>query len=146
MHKADILIIEDNESDSTLIQEAIKETVMASSVFAVKQAEDAMKFLQQKGPYKGKSRPDLIIMDLKMPNVDGHEFLKTIKSDKDFGLIPVIILTGSDSDDDITRSYKLHANCYIVKPVNFIKFKRVVSVINDFWLGVAKLPPKQPPT
>ena len=141
--KHDIMIIEDNESDAMLMREAIKDTLMSNSVYILPEATEAIKFLNKEGDYADKPRPDLILMDLKMPNFDGHEFLQIIKKDPRFSSIPVIVLTASDSNDDVTKSYKLMANCYIVKPVNFVKFKRVVSVINDFWLGVAKLPPKE---
>lgn len=142
MQKADILIIEDSETDSVLMQEAIKDTIMANSVTAVSHVDEALGFLNHKPPFENAPRPDLIIMDLKMPHLDGHDLLLMIKRDMRFKHIPVIVLTSSDKDNDITESYKLQANCYIVKPDNFIKFKRIVSVINDFWLGIAKLPPK----
>lgn len=142
MTKADILIIEDSETDSVLIQEAIKQTVMANSVYAVSEPDEALRFLNNKGDFIDVPKPDLIIMDLNMPNIDGHEFLKLIKGDRRFSYIPIIVLSGSDKADDIAESYRLHANCYIVKPTNFVKFKSVVGVINDFWLGIARLSPK----
>ena len=142
MAKRDILIIEDNESDAMLMREAIKETLMENNVMLVNDATEAVKLLNKKEKYAKAPRPDLILMDLRMPNFNGFEFLQIVKKDPRFASIPVIVMTGSDEETDIAQAYKLMANCYIVKPVNFVKYKRVVSVINDFWLGVAKLPPK----
>lgn len=141
--KHDILIIEDNQSDAILMQEAIKETMMENNVTIMNEATEAIKYLNQKDEYANAPRPDLILMDLKMPSFNGFEFLQIIKKDPRFSAIPVIVLTGSDDETDITQAYKLMANCFVVKPVNFVKYKRVVSVINDFWLGIAKLPPKE---
>ncbi len=141
--KHDILIIEDNQSDAILMQEAIKETMMENKVTIMNEATEAIKYLNQKDEYANAPRPDLILMDLKMPSFNGFEFLQIIKKDPRFSAIPVIVLTGSDDETDITQAYKLMANCFVVKPVNFVKYKRVVSVINDFWLGIAKLPPKE---
>lgn len=142
MTKHDILIIEDNESDAILMEEAARETLMQNNIFVVNRASEGIKFLNQQEDYADKPRPDLIIMDLRMPDLNGFEFLQIAKQDPRFAHIPIIVLTGSDEDTDIAQAYKLMANCYIVKPVNFTKYKKVVSVINDFWLGVAKLPPK----
>lgn len=143
MAKRDILIIEDNESDALLMQEALKDSLMDNNLFFMPDATLAIRFLNKQDDYKDAPRPDLILMDLRMPNFNGFEFLEVIKKDPRFSSIPVIVMTGSDDNSDIAQAYKLMANCYIVKPVNFVKYKRVVSVINDFWLGVAKLPPKQ---
>ncbi|MGH1399328.1 MAG: response regulator [Alphaproteobacteria bacterium] len=139
---ADILIIDDNESDAMLMEEAVKDTVMANSIKIVHSAAEGIKYLNQAEEYENAPRPDLILLDLKMPEMDGHDFLKIIKNDPRFLHIPIIVLTTSSDNNDIAESYRLHANCYIVKPVNFTKFKAMVAVINEFWLGIAHLPPK----
>lgn len=139
---ADILIVDDNESDAMLMQEAVKNTVMANSIQIVYSAKDAIKYLNKNDNYEDAPRPDLILLDLKMPEMDGHDLLKIIKKDPRFMHIPVIMLTTSADQNDVEESYRLHANCYIVKPVNFAKFKSMVAVINEFWLGLARLPPK----
>lgn len=139
-HPADILIVDDNESDTMLMEEAIKDTMMANSVHIVHDAAEAINYLNKKHQYENSPMPDLILLDLNMPEFTGKEFLKVIKNDPRFAAIPVIILTGSENPKDITDSYRLGANCYIVKPANFMRFKKVISIINDFWLGIAKLP------
>ena len=139
---ADLLIIDDSESDTMLMEEAIKETMMANQITIMHDCESAIDFLNKNPPYENAKRPDLIILDLKMPNIDGHDFLKTIKVDPKFQIIPIIVLTTSSDPHDIAKSYRLLANCFIVKPVNFVKFKQVITIINDFWLGIARLPPK----
>jgi CheY-like chemotaxis protein len=139
---ADILIIDDCKSDTMLMEEAIKSTSVASSVHVVHDAPSAIKFLNKKEAYADAPRPDLILLDIQMPDFDGHEFLRVVKTDPLFLSIPIIILTTSTEPEDIAECYRLHANCFIQKPVNFIKFKKVVSVITDFWFGIATLPPK----
>ncbi len=138
---ANILIVDDSKSDTMLVEEAIKDTAIANSVHVVHDAAEALNFLNKKKPYKDAPRPDLILLDLKMPNFNGHEFLRVVKADPLFLQIPVIVLTTSDAPEDIAESYRLHANCLIKKPVNFMKFKKVINVINDFWIGIATLPP-----
>ncbi len=139
---ADILIIDDSESDTLLMEEAIKDTMVNNNIYIVHEASEAIKFLNKKEKYKDAPRPDLILLDLKMPDFDGHELLRIIKKDPRFEFIPVIVLTTSSDPHDIAQSYKLLANCFIIKPVDFKKFKQIISVINDFWLGIARLPPK----
>jgi len=139
---ADILIIDDNESEALLMKEAVKDTVMANSIQIVHSVSEAIKFLNKTDDFVDAPRPDLIILDLKMPEMDGHDCLKIIKKDPRFLHIPVIMLTTSSDQEDVAESYRLHANCYIVKPVNFAKFKAMVEVINEFWLGISRLPPK----
>lgn len=139
---ADILIVDDNESDMLLMKEAIKGTAMQNSLFTVNGADEALTFLNKQGEYKDCPRPDLIFMDLNMPGVSGLELLQTLKQDSIFQHIPVIILTTSADDNDISKCYRALANCYVVKPINFDRFKKIIAVISDFWLGIAKLPPK----
>jgi len=138
----DILIIDDNESDAKLMEEAIKDTIMTNSTHVLNEASDALNFLNKKDMYKNAPTPDLILVDLKMPNFDGHDFLRIVKEDPQFKHIPVVILSASNDPEDIKESYRLHANCYIIKPQNFMRFKKVISIINEFWLGIATLPPK----
>ncbi len=140
--KPNILIIDDSESDTILMEEAIKDTSIANNIFIVNDANDALKFLRGEAQYKSSPRPNLIILDLKMPDMDGHEFLSHVKTDDQLKSIPVIVLSTSSDPVDIRKCYELHANCYIEKPVNFMRFKKVISVINDFWLGIAHLPPE----
>lgn len=139
---ADILLIDDNKSDVMLMQEAAKNVLVNSNIHCLHSVDEAIDFLNKNGEYKDKPRPDLILLDLNMPNLNGHDFLKIIKKDDRFSHIPVIVLTTSSRPEDIAESYRLHANCFIVKPVNFIKFKQIIAVINEFWLGIAALPPK----
>ncbi len=139
---ADILIIDDSKSDTLLMEEAIKQTMLANNIYIVHEAGEGIKFLNKKDQYADMPRPDLILLDLKMPDFDGIEFLRVVKKDPRFEFIPIIVLTTSSDRSDIAQSYRNLANCFIVKPVNFVKFKQVISVINDFWLGIARLPPK----
>lgn len=139
---ADILIIDDSESDTMLMEEAIKETMVTNKITIMHESREALKLLKKEAPYEDASRPDLIILDLKMPEFDGHDFLKVVKHDPELNFIPIIVLSTSSDPHDLAKSYRLMANCYIVKPVNFMKFKQVITVINDFWLGIARLPPK----
>jgi CheY-like chemotaxis protein len=137
-----ILVIDDSETDAKLMMEAIKHTMVDSTALHIPNTSDAIKVLNQQDEYKDAQIPDLIFMDLNMPEINGVEFLKIVKKDARFIHIPVIVLTATGSDKDIMQCYQHHANCYIVKPVNFTKFQRVISVINDYWLGIVRLPPK----
>ena len=140
MTKAHILIIDDNESDALLMEEAVKGASSDVQTSAVHSATEALDFLNKKGAHINATTPSLIFLDLRMPEMDGHEFLRVVKADPAFSHIPVIVFTASKKREDVTESYKLHANCCIVKPENFMMFKKVVAVINDYWLGIAALP------
>lgn len=140
MSKAHILIIEDNETSAMLMQEATKQALIGNEVYTLHNCEDALKFLNQEGDFKDQQRPHFILLDLKMPGMGGYEFLKIVKENPALKSIPVIVFSASEESEDIVKSYEMLASCYITKPVNLIKFKKVVSVISDFWLGVAKLP------
>ena len=142
MIKRDILIIEDNENEAMLIREAIKDTLIQNNAHVVHDASEAIKILNREDEYLTIPRPDLIFMDLRMPSFNGFEFLQIVKNDPALASIPVIVMTGSDEESDIAQAYKLMANCYIVKPTNFTKYKKVVSATSDFWIGIAKLPMK----
>lgn len=139
----EILIVDDSPAEATLMREAIKETMVRGNVHIIDDAADAIKLLNKQPPYENTPRPDLIILDLKMPAFNGHEFLRVVKQDPRFSDIPVIMHSTSNLQEDIAESYRLGANCYVVKPVNPMKFRKVIRVINDFWLGVAELPPKR---
>ena len=141
--KPNILIIDDSESDTMLMEEAIKDTSVPTNIHIVNDAQEALKFLNKEAQYKSAPRPNLIILDLKMPKMDGHDFLKKVKTNENLKGIPIIVLSTSSDPVDIKKCYDLHANCYIEKPVNFLRFKKVISVINDFWLGISHLPPDQ---
>jgi chemotaxis family two-component system response regulator Rcp1 len=136
----EILLVEDNPGDVRLTQEAFKEGKMINKLSVVEDGVEAMAFLRREGKYTDVPRPDLILLDLNMPKKDGREVLAEIKKDPNLKNIPVIILTTSQAEQDILKSYNLHANCYITKPVDLKQFNRVVKTIKDFWLTIVKLP------
>ncbi len=135
-----ILLIEDSEGDVRLVQEALKEGKLHNRLFVVRDGVEGMDFLLKRGKYQTAIRPDLILLDLNMPKKDGREVLAEIKQHEDLKRIPVVILTTSNSEADILKTYNLHANCYIVKPLNLDDFIRVVRSIESFWLSIVKLP------
>ena len=135
-----ILLMEDSEGDVRLVQEALKEGKLHNRLFVVRDGVEGMDFLQKRGKYQDATCPDLILLDLNMPKKDGREVLGEIKQHEDLKRIPVVILTTSSSEADILKTYNLHANCYIVKPLNLDEFIRVVRSIESFWLSIVKLP------
>jgi two-component system, chemotaxis family, response regulator Rcp1 len=136
----DILLVEDNLGDARLAQEALKDSKVKNTIHVVHDGMEASDFLFKKNKYKGAPRPDLIILDLNLPKKDGRELLAEIKTDDDLKRIPVVILTISKAEEDILKTYNLHANCYITKPLDLNKFLEVVKSIEDFWLTIVKLP------
>jgi two-component system response regulator len=138
-----ILLVEDSPSDAELTLAALKMAKVVNQVSHVEDGVEAMEFLRQEGKYAQSQRPDLILLDLNLPRKDGREVLEEMKGNPDFQLIPVVILTTSQAEQDIIRSYKYHANCYITKPVNFERFLEVVQAIENFWLTVVALPPNK---
>lgn len=138
----EILLVEDNPGDVDLAKEALESSKMKNNLHVVGDGVAAMEFLEQKGDYADVKRPDLILLDLNLPKKDGREVLSEIKSDKDLKRIPVVILTTSRSEEDILKTYDLHANCYISKPIDFKQFMKVVKTIESFWLSIVVLPPK----
>ncbi|MDZ7737582.1 MAG: response regulator [Bacteroidales bacterium] len=138
----DILLAEDNPGDADLAIEALEESKMKNRLFTVSDGQEALDFLYKKGKYQDMPRPDLILLDLNMPRVDGREVLKIVKEDKDLRSIPIVILTTSKAEEDIIKSYNLHANCYISKPLDLDKFIEVVNNIEDFWISIVTLPKK----
>jgi len=135
-----VLLIEDNPGDVRLTQEALKEGHINIHMEVVMDGMEAIKYLKKWPPYETAVRPDLILLDLNLPKRDGREVLKEIKSDVQLKRIPVVILTTSNAEQDILKSYNLHVNCYINKPVDFDKFFEIVQKIEDFWLNTAVLP------
>jgi two-component system, chemotaxis family, response regulator Rcp1 len=137
----EILLVEDNPGDVRLTREALKEGKVYSNLHTVKDGVEAMEFLRRKGKYKEVPRPDIILLDLNLPKKDGREVLEEIKTDDDLKRIPVVVLTTSKAEEDVLRTYNLHANCYVTKPVDLEKFMVVVKSIDIFWLTVVTLPP-----
>lgn len=137
----DILLVEDNPGDVRLTQEALKEGKMHNKLHVVEDGVEAMDYLRRKGRHANAIRPDLILLDLNLPRKDGREVLAELKADEDLKTIPVVVLTTSSSDEDVLKSYRLHANCYISKPIRLEEFMDVVRSIENFWLSVVKLPP-----
>jgi len=137
----DILLVEDNPGDVRLTQELLKESKIRNHLTVVDNGEDALAFLRRAGKYASATCPELILLDLNLPKKHGAEVLATIKSDPELRRIPVVILTSSKAEEDIVKSYDLHANCYIAKPVGLEQFAAVVKSIDDFWLAIVKLPP-----
>ena len=138
----DILVVEDNAGDARLIREVLNDSKILSSLYIAKDGVDAMDFLHRKGKYKTVPKPDLIILDLNLPRKDGREVLAEIKNDGELKQIPIVIMTISQAEEDILKSYNLHANCYITKPIDLNQFIKVVKSIEDFWFSIVKLPPK----
>ncbi|MFH1759700.1 MAG: response regulator [bacterium] len=139
----DILLVEDNPGDIRLTQEALKEEKLHVGLYVVNDGIKAMAFLRKQAEYRDVPTPDLILLDLNLPQKDGREVLKEIKSDNGLKRIPVVILTTSEAEEDILKSYNLHANCYIRKPVDLDQFMNVIKYIKNFWLTIVKLPGKQ---
>ena len=138
----DVLLVEDSPGDVMLIREAMAALNMQSKLHVVGDGAEALKFLGREGEYASQPRPDMILMDLNMPVMDGREALQRIKADPDLRKIPVAVLSTSDTDDDVESSYALLANCYIVKPMDMSSFREVMRAIDSFWLSVVKFPPK----
>jgi len=139
----EILMVEDNPADVRLTREAFKDAKVLNNLNVVEDGEEAMAYLRREGGYAEKPRPDLILLDLNLPKKDGREVLDEIKKDQDLKRIPVVVLTTSDNEKDILKAYDLHVNAYVTKPVALEQFIKIVEAIEDFWLSVVKLPPRQ---
>lgn len=139
---ADILLVEDNPGDVRLIQEALQDGKLLNRIATVSDGQKALAYLRKQGSYAQATRPDLILLDLNIPRKDGREVLAEIKADPHLRSIPVVIVTSSQAEEDILRSYNTHANCYVAKPVDLEKFVAVVKAIEEFWVTIVKLPPK----
>jgi chemotaxis family two-component system response regulator Rcp1 len=136
----EILLVEDNPGDVRLTMEALKEGRLLNHVSVAEDGVEALAFLRQEDKYANEARPDLILLDLNLPKKDGREVLAEIKEDPELRHIPVVVLTTSTAEQDVLRTYDLHANCYISKPVDFDQFIQVVKSVGDFWFSVVILP------
>jgi len=137
----EILLVEDNPGDVRLTIEALKESKILNKLNVVDDGIEALAYLNKEGKYKDRPHPDLIILDLNLPRKDGREVLAEIKEHKDFKRIPIVILTISEAEEDILKTYQLHANCFITKPVDINQFIKVVKSVSNFWFSIVKLPP-----
>ncbi len=135
-----ILLVEDNPGDARLVHEAFRQTSARCRLSHVLNGVEAMEFLRREGAHTKAARPDLILLDLNLPRKDGREVLAEIKADLKLRSIPVVVLTTSQSDDDVSRAYDLNANCYVTKPMDLDQFMGVVRCLDEFWLTVARLP------
>ena len=136
-----VLLVEDNAADIRLMRETLNETKIHLDLAVVEDGISAMSYLRQEDPYTSATRPDLILLDLNLPKMDGREVLREIKQDARLMVIPVVVLTTSAAEEDILRSYNLHANCYVTKPVDLDQFAHIVKNIENFWLTIVSLPP-----
>jgi chemotaxis family two-component system response regulator Rcp1 len=137
----DILLVEDNPGDADLAREALSTSKLRNALHVVGDGVEAMAFLRRTGKYADAPRPELVLLDLNLPRKDGREVLAEIKADPDLKRIPVVILTISKDEEDVLKSYNLHANCFITKPIDLTQFLKVVQSIEDFWLTIVRLPP-----
>jgi two-component system, chemotaxis family, response regulator Rcp1 len=138
----EILLVEDNPGDARLAVEALKESKVRNNLYHVSDGVEAMDFLRRRGEYASAIVPDLVLLDLNLPRKDGREVLEEIKENPELKLIPVVVLTTSDAERDLVMTYGLHANAYVVKPIDLDQFAAVVQGIKDFWFTIVKLPPK----
>jgi len=137
----EILMVEDNPGDVRLTREALKGGKVLNRLHVAEDGVAALDFLYRRPPYQDAPRPDLVLLDLNLPKMDGREVLARIKSDESLRLIPVVVLTTSQAEEDVLRAYRLNANCYVTKPVDLHQFNRIVQAIEEFWLTVVRLPP-----
>ena len=138
----EILIVEDNPGDVRLAREGLSECKIRNNLHVVDDGVKAMAFLRRQDEYARVPRPDLVLLDLNLPRKDGREVLREVKEDEKLRTIPVVVLTTSKAEEDILKSYSLHANCYVTKPMGLEQFLDVVRSIEDFWFTIVKLPPK----
>jgi CheY-like chemotaxis protein len=136
----EVLLVEDDAGDVLMTREAFQDARVANHLSIVSDGAEALEFLRRQGEYAHAPRPDLVLLDLNLPGIDGREVLNEIKQDDELGSIPVVVLTTSEAEEDILRSYSLHANAYVTKPVDFNRFLEVVKQIDDFFVSVVKLP------
>ncbi len=138
----DILLIEDNIGDITLTKKALSKSKIMNNLIIIQDGDEAVQYLNKQGQYKDAITPDVILLDLNLPKKSGQEILTEIKSHEATRHIPVVVLTTSKKEEDILRSYNLHANCYVTKPIDLAQFQGVVSAIEGFWFSIVKLPQK----
>jgi len=137
----EILMVEDNPGDVRLTREALKGGKVLNQLHVVEDGVAALDFLYRRPPHQNAPRPDLILLDLNLPKMDGREVLSRIKSDDSLKVIPVVVLTTSQAEEDVLRAYRLSANCYVTKPVDLHQFNRIVQAVEEFWLTIVRLPP-----
>ncbi|MFL5537873.1 MAG: response regulator [Longimicrobiaceae bacterium] len=138
----EVLLVEDNPGDVRLTREALKDGKVSNHLSVAPDGVEALRFLRREGPYADAPRPDVVLLDLNLPKKDGRQVLQEMKADPALRTIPVVILTSSDAERDITAAYELQASCYITKPVDLDQFITVVKSIEDFWFSIVKLPPE----
>jgi two-component system, chemotaxis family, response regulator Rcp1 len=139
----EILLVEDNPGDVDLTTELFAASKITNRISVVADGVEAMAFLRREGKYANAPAPDLMLLDLNLPRMDGRAVLEQIKNDPQLRTLPVVILTSSEAESDIARSYNLHANCYCTKPVRLEEFAKVIASIEDFWLKIVRLPARQ---
>lgn len=137
----EVLLVEDDPGDELMTREAFEENKVRNNLHVARDGEEALDFLNRRGQYADAPRPDLVLLDLNLPKFDGRQVLAEIKADENLRTIPVVVLTTSAAEEDILRSYQLHANAYVTKPVDFARFIQVVRQIDDFFVSVVRLPP-----
>jgi CheY-like chemotaxis protein len=142
MKPIEILLIEDNPGDARLTREALSQSKVSNNLHHARDGEEAMRFLKREGQFANAPTPDLVLLDLNLPRRDGREVLEDVKRDPLLKHIPVVVLTSSEAEEDILRSYRLHANCFITKPVDLEQLTKVVQAIEQFWFTLVKLPPE----
>jgi two-component system, chemotaxis family, response regulator Rcp1 len=138
-----ILLIEDNEGDIVLTLEALRQARVDNAVDVVRDGEAALAFLHKNGEFVNVATPDLVLLDINLPKMDGTEILSIIKNSNELKMIPVIVLTTSNAEKDIMNSYCNHANCYITKPVDMNNFLQVIQTLKQFWISIVQLPTNQ---
>ena len=136
----EILMVEDNPADVRLMKETLKDSKLNNNMSVVEDGVEAMAFLRKEGKYASAVSPDLMLLDLNLPRKSGHEVLNEIKKDDELKTIPVVVVTSSQAEEDVLKSYRLHANCYVTKPVDLEQFTKVVNTIQEFWFSIVKLP------
>jgi CheY-like chemotaxis protein len=138
----DVLLVEDDEGDVLMTREALDEGKIVNRLHVVGDGVEALDYLRRQGRYEKALRPDLVLLDLNLPRVDGLQVLAEIKADEELRRIPVVVLTTSEAEEDVVRSYDLHANAYVTKPVDFDRFVEVIHRIDEFFISVVRLPPR----
>jgi CheY-like chemotaxis protein len=138
----DVLLVEDNPADVRLTEETLKESKVKINLNVAIDGQEATDFLHKNGRFTDAPRPDVILLDLNLPKKDGRQVLKEIKEDPKLKCIPIVIITSSKAEEDVVKTYDLHANCYVVKPINLEQFSKIVRTIEEFWFKIVKLPPK----
>lgn len=138
----EILLVEDDEGDVLLTTEALEASKITNNMHVARNGEEALRFLRREGDYASSPRPDIVLLDLNLPRLDGREVLAQIKADDELRRIPIVVLTTSEAEEDILRSYDLHANAYVTKPVDFDRFLQVIQRIDEFFVTVVRLPPR----